>query len=104
LVAAARPQFLDLLTQAMAIARKVLRNDLEERDHSSEAKNSAAEELHSHFKTGLSSFRQSGYYKFDVPRLAKFAWTTSILERAMLRRKSRQIPQKHCVMSLHADS
>jgi len=104
LVAAARPEFLDLLTQAMAIARKVLRSDLNERDNASETKNSSAEELRDHFKTGLSSFRQDGYYKFEVPRLAKFAWTTSILERAMLRRKSRQIPQKHCVMSLHADS
>ena len=61
LVAAARPEFLDLLTQAMAIARKVLRSDLNERDNASETKNSSAEELRDHFKTGLSSFRQDGY-------------------------------------------
>jgi hypothetical protein len=104
LLAGARPQFQDYLTRAMAIARAFLREDLGARNHSAAMHNSSAEKLRSHFAAGLSSFRQNGFYKFDIPRVAKFAWTTTILERAMLRLRRKQVPGRHCVLSLHAHS
>ena len=104
LAAAAKPRSHALLTQAMAIACNTLRNDLGARNSVGATKNSGAESLSGHFADGLSAMRQGGFYSFRSPQLAKFAWLTAILERSMLRLKSRQAPARHCVMPLHANS
>lgn len=101
LLAGARPRFREYLTQAMSIARNVLRDDLSARNHSATAHNSSAEALKGHFATGLSFFRQNGFYRFNARRLAKFARIATALERAHLRLKRKQIPGRHCVLSLH---
>jgi ectoine hydroxylase-related dioxygenase (phytanoyl-CoA dioxygenase family) len=104
LVATSRPRFHPYLKQAMDIARNMLRDDLGARNEAAMKSNSVMEKLKGHFASGLSFFRQTGYYKFDQPSLARFTWIATTVERAVLRLKSKQIPAPHCVLSLHAHS
>jgi hypothetical protein len=98
-----RAQFRPQLETAMSAARRLLREDLGARDSSASRRNDS-ENLKGVFQDALPFFHREGFFRFDQGGTAKLIWLLLPLERAMLRLRKKQAPDKHCVLPIHAYS
>jgi hypothetical protein len=103
LSARAREEFRHSLRLAFESARRLLRDDLSARDFSASGRNDQVK-LRGDFQGNLDSFRRQGFFRFMDSKLARRVWSALPLERALLRLLKKQIPTRHCVLSIHAYS
>lgn len=95
-----RPEFTGQLTQAFGVATRFLRDDLSARDFSAERRNDTGR-LKGVFRDALDHFRREGYFRLENKDLARRIWRKLPLERALLGLRKKQIPGRHCVLSIH---
>jgi hypothetical protein len=97
-------QFSPFLMSAFGIARSWMRDDLNARTYCEKMTNSGAEGLKGHFRDGLSTFRNNGYYSYCDAAISDKIWRATFLERVLLRAKARKYPDRHTALALHSES
>jgi hypothetical protein len=98
-----REEFRKSLRLAFESAQRLLRADLEARDPSVGSRNEKFV-LKGDFRDGLDFFRRQGFFRLMDSGLARRLWSVLPLERAMLLLLKKQVPTRHCVISIHAHS
>lgn len=95
-----RSQFVRSLELAFGVAQRLLRADLGARDSAAPGRNDTGK-LKGKFRDALAAFRQDGYFRLEDKSLARRIWRGLPLERALLQLRKKQVPERHCVLSIH---
>jgi hypothetical protein len=96
----AEPQFHRFTINAFKSARQSMREYLAVRASSRLTHNSAQQSLSSADLNQLENFRRDGFAVVQDAALARDVWSSTWLERALLRSRKRKAPNRHCAMSL----
>jgi hypothetical protein len=99
------PAFAPHAARAVRTAATSMREDLNARQRHASARNSAMAELSAAQTEQLNALRQDGFYKF-LPNdaLARRVLALTAIDRALLRRRAKKSPKRHCAVALHPRS